>query len=92
MVELVDTLDSKSNVARRVGSIPTLSTLENRNLFKIKELRFFCALFFRKYSAQTVRTEVFIINNFVQNTGPFLFDESIWNVSYIILILSYLPI
>jgi hypothetical protein len=26
VVELVDTLDSKSNVARRVGSIPTLST------------------------------------------------------------------
>ncbi len=26
VVELVDTLDSKSNVARRAGSIPALST------------------------------------------------------------------
>jgi hypothetical protein len=41
VVELVDTLDSKSNVARRAGSIPALSTLRNRNYFIYKVLRFF---------------------------------------------------
>ena len=45
MVELVDTLDSKSNVARRAGSIPALSTDKNLNYLILNRLRFFVFVF-----------------------------------------------
>ena len=46
MVELVDTLDLKSNGHYgRAGSSPAFSTNENRNYFIIKVLRFFNVLF-----------------------------------------------
>ncbi len=49
-MELVDTLDSKSNVARRVGSIPTLSTSKNLNYLILNRLRFFLLLLINNLS------------------------------------------
>ena len=41
VAELVDALDSKSSDFGRVGSIPTLSTVKNRNDLILWALRFF---------------------------------------------------
>ena len=47
VAELVDALDSKSSVFGRVGSIPTSSTLENRNYLATSFYGFFVFLDFR---------------------------------------------